>query len=255
MDISYEAAWFLFHRLREAADDKHETGPLGGPKKPVEVDETYIGGREKNKHAHKRKRPGAGVTGKMAVVSLVDRDGRTRSFHVANVTAANLRPILTKHADRASHLMTDHSSLYHGVGREYASHWSVNHSAGEYAKIGGYAHVNSAESHFALLKRGIYGTFHNVSEAASVALSGRVRFQSQHARFERWRTGSRLARGSQGQAAPVSTASSSRERLNSGSALSCAGALPATPSSLLPLRAPHGFGQIGARLGRRLEQL
>jgi transposase-like protein len=165
LDTNYETAWFLFHRLREAAKDFGGTGPLGGPKKPVEVDETYIGGREKNKHANKRTRPGAGVTGKMAVVSLVDRDGRTKSFHVANVTAANLRPILTKHADRASHLMTDHSSLYHGVGREFASHWSVNHSAGEYVKIGGYAHVNSAESHFALLKRGIYGTFHSISEA------------------------------------------------------------------------------------------
>jgi transposase-like protein len=165
LDTSYEAAWFMFHRLREAADDTDVTGPLGGSRKPVEVDETYIGGKEGNKHANKRLHPGAGMGGKMAVVSLVDRDGRTKSFHVANVTAATLRPIITKHTDRASHLMTDTSSVYHGIGAEFARHWTVNHSAGEYAKIGGYAHTNSAESHFALLKRGIYGTFHNISEA------------------------------------------------------------------------------------------
>ena len=165
MDISYEGAWFLFHRLRAAADDKVTSGPLGGEGKPVEVDETYIGGKEGNKHASKRKRQGGGPAGKMAVVSLIDRDGKTRSFHVANVTAASVRDILVKHADRASHLMTDTAGLYHGIGSEFARHWSVNHSAREYVKLGGYAHVNSAESHFALLKRGIYGTFHSISEA------------------------------------------------------------------------------------------
>ena len=165
LNTSYEAAWFLFHRLREAADDIDETGPLGGENKVVEADETYIGGKEANKHAWKRKGVGGGPGGKMPVVSLVERDGRTKSFHVANVTAANLRPILVKHADRKSHLMTDDSRVYPSIADEFAGHSSVNHSAEEYVRLGGFAHTNTVESHFALLKRGVYGTFHNISEA------------------------------------------------------------------------------------------
>ena len=165
LNTSYETAWFLFHRLREAAEDIDETGPLGGENKVVEADETYIGGKEANKHAWKRQGVGGGPGGKMPVVSLVERDGRTKSFHVANVTAANLRPILVTHADRKSHLMTDDSRVYPPIGAEFAGHSSVNHSAEEYVQLGGFAHTNTVESHFALLKRGVYGTFHNVSEA------------------------------------------------------------------------------------------
>lgn len=161
---NYETAWFLFHRLREAADEV-EARPLGGPNRVIEADETYIGGKEHNKHAHKRSGVKGGPGGKMAVVALVEREGHTRSFHVANVTAKTLRPILAKHVSRESSLMTDESPIYPKIAETFSSHGTVNHSAGEYVRLGGFWHTNTIESHFALLKRGIYGTFHNVSEA------------------------------------------------------------------------------------------
>jgi transposase-like protein len=163
LGTNYETAWFLFHRLREAAADPAPS-PLGGANKVVEADETYIGGKEGNKHKSKRTPGNQGGKGKMPVVALVERDGETRSFHVANVTAATLRPVLVKHADRKSYLMTDDSRVYPKVGDEFAGHGTVNHSAEEYVR-GSFWHTNTVESHFALLKRGVYGTFHNISEA------------------------------------------------------------------------------------------
>jgi transposase-like protein len=157
LHITYESAWFLTHRLNEAAATKNPS-PIGGANKVVEADETYIGGKARNKAFGPPPK-------KMAVFTLIEREGESRSFHVANVTSKTLRPLIVKHASRKSHLMTDESLVYPRVGREFAGHSAVNHSAKEYARLGGFAHSNTTESYFALLKRGIYGTFHSVSEA------------------------------------------------------------------------------------------
>ena len=164
LGTNYETAWFLFHRLREAAATP-KPAAIGGQNLVVEADETYVGGKEGNKHKSKRTPGRQGGKGKMPVVSLVERGGETRSFHVANVTATTLRPVLVKHISRASYLMTDDSKVYPKVGAEFAGHGTVNHSAEEYVALGGFHHTNTVESHFALLKRGIYGTFHHISEA------------------------------------------------------------------------------------------
>lgn len=161
---NYETAWFLFHRLREAADIIG-LEPLGGENAVVEIDETYVGGKKANMSNAKRKALGKSVPAKQAVVALVEREGSVRSFHVANVTAKTLRPILAKHIDQRTALMTDESPVYPKIADAFASHGTVNHSASEYVRHGGFMHTNTVESYFALVKRGVYGTFHNVSEA------------------------------------------------------------------------------------------
>src|SRR5205814_1844627 len=153
--IGYQAAWFLAHRLREAMADR-KAGPLGGEGRFVEADESYVGGKGKNK--------AYGPTPKKKVVfSLVEREGEARSFHIANVTSKTLRPIIVKMADRKSHFMTDEGKWYTNVGREFESHHTVEHEAKEYVR--GFAHTNTIEGYFSLIKRGINGIYHHVSEA------------------------------------------------------------------------------------------
>jgi ISXO2-like transposase domain len=145
---SYRTAWFMAHRIREGNRElfPDESGPLGGEGKTVEIDETFVGGLEKNKHRNKRKHAGTGGAGKEAVFSLVVRKGRVRSHHVAEVSAKTLRPILQAHVDVATFVMTDEGGAAKKIGSEFERHGSVNHGIGEYVR--GHVHINTAEVSF-----------------------------------------------------------------------------------------------------------
>jgi transposase-like protein len=119
LGVTYKTAWFMCHRIREAMTPE-KRGPIGGTNRVVESDETVIGGKKKNR-AFAKKEPK-----KHTVLTLVDRDGDSHSFHVANVKAKTLRETIVKVADRESHLMTDELASYARVGREFAGHTTVN---------------------------------------------------------------------------------------------------------------------------------
>lgn len=167
LGVTYKTAWFLCHRIREAMAGSAPTGPMGGPDKIIEADETYVGGKDKNRHAYKRTTTkGAKLTEKMAVVTLVERDGIARSFHVANVTGNKLRGILVQNASRDSYLMTDDHAGYKAVGKEFKAHGAVAHSVGEYQRGNVISiHSNTVENYFSIFKRGIIGVYHHVSAA------------------------------------------------------------------------------------------
>lgn len=163
LGVTYKTAWFMAHRIREAMTTM-KPGPIGGQDRVVEADETYIGGKSENR-AYRKTLPK-----KAAVVALVERDGEARTFHLANVTAKTLRPTIFKVASRQSYLMTDEAALYTRLGKEFAGHGTVKHSENEYVrplegiKVAFY-HTNTVENYFSILKRGVYGVYHHVSEA------------------------------------------------------------------------------------------
>lgn len=161
LELPYKTAWFMTHRIREAMRPGADFGPLGGEGKIVEADETYIGGKEKNKHRSKRSSAVGGM-GKQIVFSLVERGGSVRSQHVQSVSAKTLRPILRTQVDRKSTLMTDEAGQYRIVGPEFARHQTVNHGIEEYVR--GNAYTNTVEGYFSIMKRGITGVYHHVSE-------------------------------------------------------------------------------------------
>jgi len=152
---SMKTAWFLRHRVREAMKVLH-IDPMGGACMTVEADETYIGRKSTSRACE----PPAV---KQAMFALVQRDGTVRSYHVPNVTAANLRPIVVKHTHTDSHFQTDESPIYTRVGANFSHHGVVNHSAKEYVR--GNDYTNTAEGYFSIIKRGIYGIYQHVSEA------------------------------------------------------------------------------------------
>jgi transposase-like protein len=158
LDITYKSAWFLFHRIREAMKDPAFTSRLTGV---IEADETYVGGRRRGQGGG---RPGVKDKNKTAVLTLVERGGRARSFRAANVTADELGGAIRQHVDTSrSHLMTDEWRSYGPVGREFLSHRTVSHGHREY--VSGDAYTNTVESYFATFKRGVNGVYHSISRA------------------------------------------------------------------------------------------
>lgn len=155
LGLTYKSAWFVTMRLREAMKPAANSPPMGGPGKVLESDESFVGGKKKNVHVGKPEPK------KHAVHALVEHGGRVRASHVADVSARTLREAIAKHADRRSALHTDDGLANLSLGKDFAEHKTVNHSADEYYKDG--AGVQSAEAFFAILKRGVMGTFHSIS--------------------------------------------------------------------------------------------
>lgn len=169
LGITYKSAWFMAHRIRYAMEQPAFSRLLSGT---VEADETYVGGKKRrpNKTTYKppfsktpdeRKATGRGG-GNTPVITLVERGGEARSFRLANVTADSIGGAIRRNVARESHLRTDSFMSYVKVGKEYASHEAVNHAE---VYVRGDAHTNTAENFFSILKRGINGIYHHVSEA------------------------------------------------------------------------------------------
>lgn len=155
LGITYKSAWFLAHRIRETMQDDGE--PLGGPGMIIESDEAIVGG-------FKKKRLSGRVAPKKKIVTLVERGGAARSFHITHIDHTNVRHALVTNAHRSSVLMTDDARFYNNIGREFAGHHTTLHSNREFAKPGG-IHSNSAENFFSIFKRGLVGTYHHMSAA------------------------------------------------------------------------------------------
>ncbi len=154
LDITQKAAWHLAHRIREMWND--ETAKMAGP---VEVDEAYVGGHEKNKHNSKKRKAGRGPVGKTAVVGIKDRDTNTvKATVVEHTDAPTLQGFVNENREEGAKVYTDEHRSYEGL----ENHESVKHSVSEYVKD--QAHTNGIESFWAMLKRGYHGTYHHMSE-------------------------------------------------------------------------------------------
>jgi transposase-like protein len=160
LGVTYKTAWFMTHRIREAMKDT-SPGPMGGEGEIVEADETYLGSTGwVFSHGRWHKKRGTGDA--KAVVSLVERGGRARSFHVDKVNSKTIRNILVTNVSRQSALMTDEAQFYKRVGKEFKSHDSVNHTRKEYVR--GNVSTNTIDGFFSIFKRGMKGIYQHCSE-------------------------------------------------------------------------------------------
>ena len=160
LGVSYKSTWFMMHRIREAMRDG-ALWPMGGGGGVVEVDETFIGRKE----GHEVKR---GFGHKNAVLTLVERKGRARSFHVENVTKEQIIPIVLKNTAAESHVMTDEANRYARFGEDFAGHGVVDHSRDEYGytdrQTGMKINTNTIEGYYSIFKRGMKGVYQHCGE-------------------------------------------------------------------------------------------
>lgn len=163
LDVSYKSAWFMCHRIRWAMAEPAFTEKLSGV---VEADETYIGGKARNRKKRYDADPNRNIgrgKNKAPVMVVVERGGRAKSKHIANVTGETLKGVIREHVDTAARMMTDAYPSYRGLEHEFATHEVINHQLDEYVR--GDVHTNTAENFFAILKRGVTGVYHHWSEA------------------------------------------------------------------------------------------
>ncbi len=155
LGITQKTAWFLAQRIRETwlASQGGGMGPT------VEVDETYIGGKERNKHAGKKLHAGRGAVGKVAVMGIMERGGNVVAGPITHANGPTLKGIINGYVAKGSTVYTDNHRGYQGLSGYH--HFSVNHGVGEYVRD--QAHTNGIESFWALLKRGYYGIYHHMS--------------------------------------------------------------------------------------------
>lgn len=162
LGVTYKTAWFMTHRIREAMRDG-SPGLLGGSGKTVEADETFVG-----RTTGRLGKPLRGMKDKKKVLSLVERGGKVRSFHVPAVNAKTLKPIIKQQIDKSTDLMTDSATWYvDTLGRphmdkDFNSHQSINHNINEYVR--GNVHTNTIEGYFSIFKRGLNGVYQHCSE-------------------------------------------------------------------------------------------
>jgi transposase-like protein len=158
---SYRTAWFMAHRIREAMTD-HDPSPIGGKDKTVEIDETVFGRIE---GAPKKTGPGRSSFRNVAL-TLVERGGSARSFHVDGTTIAELKPVIRANVERETAIMTDQAAWYPEIGAEFASHDTVNHAKDEYARYESNKLIstNAVEGYYSIFKRGMKGIYQHCKE-------------------------------------------------------------------------------------------